>query len=82
MIAMEITEFLNKNNNKQNTNIKALSAISSLPQTKHRLEIIKNEQTKVTVIDDSFNASIESVRSAINIFKNTKAQGRKLYLSP
>ena len=51
-----------------------LCAIQNLAPPKHRAEIIKN-QRGVTIIDDSYNANIEGIKStaqAMDVFKGNK----------
>ena len=51
-----------------------MCAIQNLAPPKHRAEIIKN-QRGVTIIDDSYNANIEGIKStaqAMDVFKGNK----------
>lgn len=53
-----------------------------LPFIPHRLEVLRNERTGITVIDDSFNGNKEGVASTIDLLRQTPFGGRKVYLTP
>ena len=55
------------------------SAINKLQPVKHRLEIVPSEND-VTVIDDTYNASVESTKSALEFL--SMFEGRKIVITP
>lgn len=56
---------------------KGISNLSSIP---HRLEVLKNTKTGVTVIDDSYNGNYSGFVSGIETL--SRAKGRKVVLTP
>jgi UDP-N-acetylmuramoyl-tripeptide--D-alanyl-D-alanine ligase len=55
------------------------SAIQDLRSTPHRLDVMKNENG-VTIIDDSYNASVESSSCALDTL--SMFEGRKIIMTP
>ena len=55
-------------------------AVAKIQNVEHRLYVIKNKNTGVTVIDDSYNGNYDGFISGIEILKNAK--GRKIVLTP
>lgn len=60
----------------------AQDIIASIPFVPHRMEVILNTKTNVTIIDDSYNGNIEGVRSICELMKHQEIKGRKIYLTP
>jgi len=56
------------------------SGIKKLNYVPHRLEVIKNKQTGVTVIDDSYNGNFDGFVSGLKTLQ--RATGRKIVLTP
>jgi UDP-N-acetylmuramoyl-tripeptide--D-alanyl-D-alanine ligase len=54
--------------------------IASIDYTPHRLEVIKNPHTGVTVIDDSYNGNFSGFVAGLNALG--RATGRKVVLTP
>ncbi len=54
--------------------------VSQIDYTPHRLEVIKNKQTGVTVIDDSYNGNFSGFVAGIKTLD--RAEGRKIVLTP
>lgn len=54
--------------------------VKNIPAVPHRLEIIKNEKTGVTVIDDSYNGNFDGFISGLKTL--ARAGGRKVVLTP
>ncbi len=48
----------------------------------HRLEVISHPETNIRIVDDSFNGNPEGVKAIVELFRNTKTTGRKIYLTP
>ena len=46
----------------------------------HRLEIMRNDATKITIIDDSYNGNYDGFMAGLDILK--QAKGRKVVLTP
>lgn len=61
---------------------KMIQQFSTLPQVKHRLELIRNTQTWVTIIDDSFNGNIAWVRATNKLISSQTISWKKIYLTP
>lgn len=57
------------------------TGIEKIDYTKHRMELIKNTQNWVSIIDDSYNGNIEGVKSIIDLLKNTNISGRKVIIA-
>ncbi|HIQ57581.1 TPA: UDP-N-acetylmuramoyl-tripeptide--D-alanyl-D-alanine ligase [Candidatus Gracilibacteria bacterium] len=57
-----------------------ISGIKKLDHVPHRLEVIKNKQTGVTVIDDSYNGNFDGFISGLKTL--SRATGRKIVLTP
>lgn len=53
-----------------------VDALKSFKLTAHRLEVKKNNG--ITVIDDTYNASLDSVKNALALFK--RVDGRKVFI--
>lgn len=53
--------------------------ISKIKPIKHRLELIKSDNG-VTVIDDSYNANVEGIKSALSVLSNFN--GKKIIVTP
>jgi UDP-N-acetylmuramoyl-tripeptide--D-alanyl-D-alanine ligase len=56
------------------------SRVIAIAPAKHRLELIHNHQTGVTIIDDSYNGNFDGFVSGIEVLK--RARGRKIVLTP
>lgn len=56
--------------------------IKNMKFVPHRLELIYNASTWVSVIDDSFNWNIEWVKSTIDLLRKTPFKWKKIYLTP
>ena len=54
--------------------------LKEIPQVEHRLQVIHNTQTNVTVIDDSFNGNKDGFLAGLEVLQ--QAQGRKVVLTP
>ena len=54
--------------------------IEKIEYTPHRLEVIKNKNTGVTVIDDSYNGNFSGFVAGIDTL--SRASGRKIVLTP
>ena len=59
---------------------KKQKGVQNIPYISHRLEVTKNYQTGVTVIDDSYNGNEDGFLSAIETL--CRAKGRKIVLTP
>jgi len=57
-----------------------ISGIKKLQHVPHRLEVIQNKQTGVTVIDDSYNGNFDGFISGLKTL--SRAKGRKIVLTP
>ncbi len=71
---LKLTEILNLSAENIQKGIKNLNHVP------HRLEILKNKQTGVTVIDDSYNGNFDGFISALKTLD--RASGRKIVLTP
>jgi UDP-N-acetylmuramoyl-tripeptide--D-alanyl-D-alanine ligase len=60
----------------------AKDIITWLPFVTHRMEVIYNPKSQVTIIDDSYNGNIEGVRSICDLMDHQNVSGRKIYLTP
>lgn len=60
---------------------KILNEINHLSYTEHRLELIKNNQTNVRVIDDSYNGNEAWLRETMKILSQNNSR-RKVYITP
>lgn len=59
-----------------------ISALNSLPQIKHRLEIINNDHGPI-IIDDSYNSNPDGFKSALDVLKLLKQKnGRSILVTP
>jgi UDP-N-acetylmuramoyl-tripeptide--D-alanyl-D-alanine ligase len=56
--------------------------VKQLEFVPHRLEVLHNARTGITVIDDAFNGNKEGVISTIDLLRKTAFRGRKIYLTP
>ncbi|HRI36832.1 MAG TPA: Mur ligase family protein [bacterium] len=56
--------------------------VADLPYVEHRLQVLRNGVSGVTVIDDSYNGNPESIRAAAQIMHDTAVSGRKILLTP
>lgn len=59
---------------------KAKRGLLEVETPKHRLEVTHNPHTEITVIDDSYNGSLNGFKAGIEVLKN--ADGRKVVLTP
>ena len=57
-----------------------IAGIKNLNHVPHRLEVIHNKQTGVTVIDDSYNGNFDGFLSGLKTL--SRAKGRKIVLTP
>ncbi len=64
----------------QLSNEDIITGVHNIPQIPHRLEIIKNTQTGVTIIDDSYNGNFDGFVSGLKTL--ARAKGRKIVLTP
>lgn len=54
--------------------------IANIDYTPHRLQVIKNKNTGVTVIDDSYNGNFSGFQAGLKTL--SRASGRKIVLTP
>ncbi|MFA5183919.1 MAG: Mur ligase family protein [Patescibacteria group bacterium] len=59
---------------------RAVLPLASLPYIKHRLEPIRNAQSRLLVIDDSYNGNFQGFVSGVEVL--SRAAGRKLVITP
>ena len=57
-------------------------AITLLRPVPHRLELIRNTERNLFIIDDGFNGNLEGVRATVRLFDQVPFAGRRLYLTP
>src|SRR5690606_21962950 len=56
------------------------TALGSLPQIQHRLEVRK--QGDITIIDDAYNSNPVGFQSALNLLAVLHKNGRKILITP
>lgn len=59
-----------------------IAKVWTLPYTPHRMELLRNPQTHVTIIDDSYNGNPAWVLANIALFQSQHPQWKKVFLSP
>lgn len=55
--------------------------VSKLDFVPHRMQLIYNPQSNVSIIDDSFNGNIEGIKSILHLLNNAPFQGRRILIA-
>lgn len=74
LLAIEVAKELGMNWNEIRTGVEKLKPVP------HRLELMVNPMTNITIIDDSYNGNYNGIASGVEVL--SRAPGRKIVLTP